>query len=108
MTYEKVISKLVFEMVQLTGHFEDHEIYQTYLQRALVIGMEHFTPHMTEIEVLTKEGVLVDSYKSVDDVALKLNIPRGNIQAALAGKRHSAHGFIFRRHGKIIKQWKRK
>ena len=94
-------------MIQLTGHVEDHEVYETYIQRALVIGMEHYSPHMTEIEVLNESGEIVGRYKSVDDAAKKLGIHRANLNSILKGKRHSSHGYLFRRIDPVNTQWKR-
>lgn len=102
MTYEEVTKKLVFEMIQLTGHMEDHDVYSTYINRALVIGSEHFSNKSIEIVAYTKDGVEAGRFKSINDASKKLGIIRSNIYEVVEGKRHSAKGYIFKRVNNIL------
>jgi len=97
MTIEEVKKRLVFEMVQLTGHFEDSQIYEIYIMRALVIGMEHFRPDQEEIIAFNDNGVEVDRYKSVTEASQKLGVTRQAIDKVLSGINHSAKGLSFRK-----------
>jgi len=97
MTMTEVRNRLVFEMIQLTGHFEDQEIYQIYIQRALVIGMEHFNPDQEELIALNDNGVEVARYRSVTEASKKLGVTRQSIDKVLSGINHSAKGHSFRK-----------
>lgn len=95
MTIEEVKKKLVFEMIQLTGHFEDQEIYDTYIQRALVVGMEYFKPGNRQIVAINESGVEVGRFNTIVQAAKYLKIHRSNISKVLLGKRHLAGGLTF-------------
>lgn len=97
MTFEEIKNRLVYEMIQLTGHFEDHNVYATYIQRALCIGMEHFIPDQNEIIAFNQEGVIVARYKSVTEASQKLGVSRQAINKVLVGKNHTAKNLIFRK-----------
>jgi hypothetical protein len=95
MTIDEVNKRLVFEMVQLTGHFEDQEIYQTYIQRALVIGMDYFTKGDHMIIAFDESGVEMGRFKTILQASERLKINPGSISNILHGKRHSARGLTF-------------
>lgn len=97
MTFEEIKNRLVFEMVQLTGHFEDQEIYQLYIQRALCIGMEHLSSLQEEIIAYDENGKIVARYRSITEASQKLGVSRQAIDKVLSGKNHTAKKLIFRK-----------
>lgn len=110
MTTREVVNKLALELAFKTGHMEDMKYYKEYLRMALAVGVEHFTVRMREVVAMNFEGKEMGRFKSVDDAAKKLIIPRQNVFQVLEGRRPSAHGFKFiyvddieliERHGKV-------
>ena len=97
MTINEVTNKLVFEMVQLTGHFEDADIYKSYIRIALTVGMEYFNPMQEEVVATNQKGVEVGRYKSIEEASVKLNIKRQNIVSVVLGHRNKAGGLSFRK-----------
>jgi len=97
MTIDEVTKKLVFEMVQLTGHFEDADVYKSYIRIALTVGMEYFNIFQDEVIATDQQGVEVGRYKSIIDASKKLNIPRQSICKVVLGYRNKAGGLSFRK-----------
>jgi hypothetical protein len=95
MTIREVVNKLALELAFKTGNIENMRDYKNTIQMAVVIGTEHFTKKMEEVVAMTRDGVERGRFKSVDDAANKLDIPRGNIFQVLERRRATAHGYKF-------------
>ncbi len=95
MTINEVVNKLTFEMVLLTGHTDDAEVYRKYINMALLVGIEHFTIDMEEIIALDHEGVERGRFKGIRDAARKLGLKESSISNVIAGRNHSTGGYIF-------------
>lgn len=95
MTQGEVINKLSIEMALALGDLDTLQTCRTYIQMALMIGIEHFTKDMEEIIVLTKNGEEVTRLKSVTEGELKLGIRQACISDCLAGRQHTAGGYMF-------------
>jgi hypothetical protein len=108
MTVDEVVKKLAIELVLETGHTEDFSNYRKIIKRAVVIGTEHFTVKMEEVVAMNREGVEIGRYKSADEAAKKLDIPRGNVFQVLERLRPTAHGlkFIYVRDLELVKREK--
>lgn len=95
MTISEVIDKLMAEYWKDTEDVQNYATVRKYIQRALVIGMEHFDTNMNEIVVLNQWGVVVGRYKSESEASTKLGIPQGNINNVLKKRTLTAGGFNF-------------
>lgn len=95
MTFEQVIKRLTDEMVLQTGHEEDLQIYQDYIQIALVIGSEQFSKDKGEIVALDEAGNEAGRFINVNQAAIKLNVDRQNIDQVLKGNRIHAGEYTF-------------
>ena len=104
MTYDEVTHKLVYEMIQITGRSEEHYIYRTFIQRALVIGMEHFDIHDEPVTGFTKTGEIVGHYKNISDAARKNGVSRKAVSKVINGQCRTASGLIFKK-SLNLKQW---
>lgn len=82
-------------MALVLGDLGTLQTCRTYIQMALMIGVEHFTKDMEEIIVMNKQGEEIVRYKSVSECEAKLGIPGNQISSALNGYQHSAGGFLF-------------
>jgi hypothetical protein len=97
MTIDAAIKGLTFEMILQTGDYEHAETYKLFLTRALTIGMDHFSKNMDEIVAFDISGHEVGRYRNAYEASAKLGVARGNINQILSGKKHSIHGYMFRR-----------
>ena len=99
MTQAVVIQRLTAELLpQLTGDvIHDEPIVRRYMTMALDIGVNHFTPDMEEIMMISRDGVEIARFKGVTDASVKSGIRQGCISSVLSGIQHSAGGFLFRK-----------
>lgn len=95
MIVSEVIKKLALELSFETGDLEDIKIYKKYLQRALSIGIEHYTKDMEEIIAMNYEGTEIGRFKSVTDASNKLGITQSAISSVLTKTQHSTGGLLF-------------
>lgn len=95
MTLEEVINKLVYEMIQLTGHYEDHKVYKTYIRIALSVGSEYFPTKDNQIVAYDSSCKEVGRFNTILQASKRLKINPGSISKVLRGKRHLAGGLTF-------------
>lgn len=95
MTFEQVIKRLTEEMVLQTGHEEDLQIYQDYIQIAIVIGAELFSKEKGEIVAFDEAGNEVGRFINVNRAARELKLNRQNIDQILKGNRYHSGGYTF-------------
>lgn len=95
MTQAEVINKLSMELALALGDMDTLTTCRAYIQMALTIGIEHFTKDMEEIIVLNKEGEEITRLKSVTEGESKLGIRQTQISDCLAGRQHTAGGYMF-------------
>ena len=95
MILDEVVNKLALELMNRTGNIGHAPLYREFLNMAVIIGMEHFTPDMIEIVALLKDGAEAGRYKCTAEASRKLGIAQGNITAVLEGRRHTAGGYLF-------------
>ena len=95
MTQSEVINRMSMEMALALGDLDTLQTCRTYIQMALMIGIEHFTKDMEEIIVLNKEGEEITRLKSVTEGEAKLGIKQSYISACLMGLQHTAGGYMF-------------
>jgi len=97
MTQSEAINKLAKECCLAIGEFDHFKTIRTYIQMALVIGLEHYDVHDVEIVAMWRDGGEAGRYKSITDASNKLGIARSSIWSVLEGRRVSAGGLIFMR-----------
>ena len=95
MTHDEVITKLSRECCLAIGDFSYFTTVKVYIQRALTIGIEHYTVDMEEVVVMDAEGREVGRFKSVSDASRKIGVRQSDISAVLAGRQHTTGGFMF-------------
>jgi hypothetical protein len=95
MTQNEVINKLSTEMAVELGDFDHLALCRKYIQRALVIGTDHFTTDMEEVIQMDRFGTEIQVFKSVGDASRKTGIRQNDISTVLTGVQHTAGGFIF-------------
>lgn len=95
MTMTEVMDKLMAEYWQETGDSENYSTVRKYMQRALVVGMEHFDPSMSEIVALNQWGIEVGRYKSTIDASKKIGVCRQCIVKVINGRAVTAGGLKF-------------
>jgi hypothetical protein len=95
MTYNEVINKLSMEMALALGDFYYLDTCKIYIQQALAIGIDHFTKDMEEVIAMDLLGREVGRYKSILDAERQLGVRECNIHQVLAGKNHTAGGYMF-------------
>jgi hypothetical protein len=95
MTQNEVINKLSMEMALELGDFDYFCSCRKYIQRALVIGTDHFAVDMEEVIQMDHIGQEIEIFKSVGEASQKTGIRQGDISAVLTGVQHSAGGFLF-------------
>jgi hypothetical protein len=95
MTQSEVINKLSMEMALALGELDHLQTCRTYIQMALVIGIEHFEKESEEIIQYSTSGEEIERHKSIRNAAQKTGLDRRNIQHVLNGTAHTAGGFIF-------------
>jgi hypothetical protein len=95
MLQSEVINKLSRECCIALGDFYGYKTIRTYIQMALVVGIEHFTKDMEEIVVMDMSGVETGRFKSIREAERELGINRRNIDHVITGKAHSAGGLMF-------------
>lgn len=99
MIIEKVVAGLSDDLAEALGfdkqEFTPREIIRRYIQRALVIGIDHYRPEMEEIVALNSFGHEIERFKSVMEAERKTGINHRTIQNVMSGHQHSAGGMIF-------------
>ena len=95
MLQSEVINKLAMELCLANGDFDHFQNNCIYIQRALSIGIEHYSIQMEEIVVLTKKGVEIGRYKSIAETSTKLGLHERNISAVINSEQHSSGGYLF-------------
>lgn len=99
MIIEKVVAGLSDDLAEALG-FDNNEvtpreIIRRYIQRALVVGIDHYRPEMEEIVAMNLSGFELGRYRSVMEAERKTGIHHRSIQNVMAGNQHSAGGMIF-------------
>jgi hypothetical protein len=107
MIIKEVIDKLSLEYCQAINNFDNYSTIRTFIQRALVIGMEHFSPEMEEIIATNEFGVEQGRYKNGKDASRKIGVSHANINFVTNGLRHTAHGLHFTKVEDIVKKRKK-
>ena len=101
MTFDKAINGLSNDLADALGidcsMHAQREILRRYIQRAMVIGFDHFKRYHTDVVQMDLNGYEVNRYQGVNEAAKKLKIPHQSISNVIAGKKHSTHGFMFRK-----------
>lgn len=95
MTQNEVINKLSMEMALALGDLDTLQTCRIYIQMALSIGIDHFTKNSEEIIALDHEGREVGRYKSILEIERTLGVKESNVHHVLAGRNHTAGGYIF-------------
>jgi hypothetical protein len=95
MTVSEVIDKLTRDCCFELGSFDNYTTIHTAIQRALVIGLEHFREDQAEIMALDQFGVEVGHFKSVVEASEKLGICRQSIVKVLNNRANTAGGLHF-------------
>jgi hypothetical protein len=95
MTHNEVINKLSMEMALALGDLDTLQTCRVYIQMALTIGINHFTKNMEEIIALDSEGREVGRYRSIMEIEKALGVKESNVHHVLAGRNHTAGGYIF-------------
>jgi hypothetical protein len=95
MIQSEVIDKITRECCLELGSFDYFTVVHKHIQRALCVGIEHYTVDMEEIVALYRDGVEAGRFKSVKDAADKLGVTHQNITAVLNGRQHTAGGVMF-------------
>jgi hypothetical protein len=83
------------EMAVALGDLDKLQTCQYYIQKALAIGIEHFTADMEEIIMMDQFGEEMEIFKSISDASSKTGIRQGDISSVITGIQHTAGGFIF-------------
>lgn len=95
MTQGEVISKLSHECCLAMGDFDYYQTVRTYIQMALMVGVEHYTKDMEEIVALYRDGTEAGRFKSIQDASKKLGLFQPSINMVLSGKIHTTGGLKF-------------
>jgi hypothetical protein len=95
MLQSEAINKLSKECCLAIGDFDHYQTIRTYIQMALVVGVEHYTKDMEEVVSFYRDGVEAGRFKSIGDASIKLGIPQSSISDVLRGVQHTAGGLKF-------------
>lgn len=107
MLLNEVIDKLSLECCQTISHFDDYGTIRKYIQRAIVVGIEHFNPEMEEIIVTNQFGIEQHRFKSVKDTVDKLNLDRSSVLSVISGRRNMVKGLSFIRRDNLKEKKRR-
>lgn len=82
-------------MALALGELDHLQTCRTYIQMALSIGIDHFTKNMEEIIAMDPQGREVGRYKNILEIERELGVKESNVHHVLAGRNHTAGGYIF-------------
>lgn len=95
---EKIVNIKTTESAELIELATDPEFVNAikwFVRQALVIGTDHFTKNSEEIIALDMEGHEIGRYKNILEIEKVLGVKESNVHHVLAGRNHTAGGFMF-------------